>query len=153
MSSTATFCNSISIMPFLILEKTCEQQAYRKAYWPSPNDVYFPVRVYSSTLSGTHRCPPRMTSRASDIVSVPEWLSLYSLLFANFIFIVKFLLDFVAGYVQYVSLLATGHIMQHNIHFLFSFTSSQPACLWGEKTLAEILEWLLQCLHEFMWLL
>lgn len=79
--------------------------------------------------------------------------SLYSLLFANFIFIVKFHLDFIAGYVQYVSLLATGHIMQHNIHFLFSFTSSQPACLWGKKTLAEILEWLLQCLHEFMWLL
>lgn len=61
VSATVTFCNSISIMPFLILEKTCKQQAYRKAYWPSPNVVYFPVRVYSRTLSGTHCCPPRMT--------------------------------------------------------------------------------------------
>ncbi len=85
VSSTVTFRNGISIMPFLILEKTCKQQAYRKAYWPSPNVVYFPVRVYSRALSGTHCCPPRMTSRETDIVSVPEWLSIYGFLFANFI--------------------------------------------------------------------
>lgn len=86
LSFTVTFCN-ISIMPSLILEKTCKQQAYRKAYWPSPS-VYFPVRVYSSTLSGTHCCPPRMTSRDADIVSVPERLSIYSFYFQIYSFVV-----------------------------------------------------------------
>lgn len=80
VSSAVTFCNSISIMPFLIHEKTCKQQAYRKAYWPGPSVVYFPVRVYSGTLSGSH-CHRRITSK--KIVSVPEWLSVCGHVFAK----------------------------------------------------------------------
>lgn len=113
VSSTVRFCNSISMMPFLILEKTCKQQAYRKAYWPSPNVVYFPVRVYSCTLSGTQCCPPRMTSRETDIVSVPEWLSIYGLLFANVLLHhlqSQFTPSLCAWYVQYVPQLGTGYI-------------------------------------------
>lgn len=72
-SSTVTCCYSVSITPLLILEKTCKQQAYRKAYWPGPSVVYVPVRVYSLTLSGSRCWPPRTTSTERDTVSVPEW--------------------------------------------------------------------------------
>lgn len=128
VSSTVTFCNGISIMPFLILEMTCKQQAYRKAYWPSPNVVYFPVRVYSRTLSGTHRCPPRMTLRETDIVSVPEWLSIYGLLFASFIICrVSLHLDFVPDMSSMWPNL--GPDPSNATLPFFSFTYSQPACL------------------------
>lgn len=45
--------------------------------------VCLPVRVYSHTLSGTHRCPPRTTSTGTSILSVPEPLSIHGLVFAN----------------------------------------------------------------------
>lgn len=137
VSSTVTFRNGTSIMPFVILEKTCKQQAYRKAYWPSPNVVYFPVRVYSHTLSGTHRCPPRMTSR--DIVSVPEWLSIYGLLFANFIICrVGLHLDFVPDMSSMWPNLGLD-TSNATLPFFHSYIPSQSA--W-KKNLSEILEWL-----------
>lgn len=148
--STITFRNSISILPFLILERTCERQAYRKAYWPSPNNVCFPVKVYSWALSGSHCWSSSMTWREteSDIVSVPESFSIYGLLFTQFSSRVIF--QFLC---QLCPVCALTWEQAHPFSFFHSHISIQPVCKREKKTLGETLEWPSQCLHEFMWLL